>query len=887
MSRKNRTYLIPQTPQMQKKKNISLVKDLCGIAKLRQQKSKDLKDAVKSLRNKYGSLRSISARLGLTWGEFQNIYYYKKVVKSEYVRKIDEQTKQDIQKFYLEGPITISLPEAQYANTLFLNRSLREACYLFNQERSSKRKVALSTFTRHRPKRVKLQGKIPIASSLCDCCTNFKLFGQALSGNGIKGIITGGRDAVRSTVCQYEHLTKDPDPAKRVIGKFGFRKCIFRSCAKCGVFLLRDKIKAANEMIDDDRLVQWHEWKSVKKVKKGVEIKRVEKLLESGKLCELLDKYFNAVEELSAHLFQCNWQYEQIARFKENLQEGHMLCSHDFAKNINCYQQKAVAQAFYNNKMVTLHASVCFHRCEQPLCNHTVRHEIIHLTPVLNHNAGAFRTFHRDSVSIIEAATGIDFSLILNVTDQAPSQYKNRNAFLFMSEYHKPVIHMFLGSRHGKFYSDQAAGRFLQFLRREIASERVHINSAQDVASVALKSYATHQLSQNKCQHFRISINLVQKIGKQGDRSVRIEHTREFHIIRNTGIPGLIQTRDIGCLCLPCVSGKGSCQNEEFFEEWSESCVAKRISYGNQRLFWPLGIDAKMQNSESQNSHDKNGSSAISGYFHEDNGTDEKRSDSGKSRDGVHSNRYGGFPVFKTKTLSWSKVLKDMEALPNYNALARYCSNLLIPPLPNEFRGKYAASKVDMITVRFVGIFPPNHYPISVAKDGNCFTRCISKCVFNSENQHEQIRVRLIMEAISNEDKYLDNSFLRIGVDQLANVDLVEHYSTYSDQYHSGMTLNDTSMRGLYRAEWYNFRLLHCYAGCFQFHSAASVLNRKVVSHYSATGVMSVHRDLNRPFFPVSSNDANDHLKVCHIQWTKSNENSIRLEHFVPLLSKE
>ena len=56
-----------------------MVKDLCGIAKLRQQKSKDLKDAVKSLRNKYGSLRSISARLGLTWGEFQNIYYYNKV----------------------------------------------------------------------------------------------------------------------------------------------------------------------------------------------------------------------------------------------------------------------------------------------------------------------------------------------------------------------------------------------------------------------------------------------------------------------------------------------------------------------------------------------------------------------------------------------------------------------------------------------------------------------------------------------------------------------------------------------------------------------------------------------------------------------------------------
>ena len=93
MSSRNGVFLVPNTPQMTEKRNISLVKDLCCIAKLRQQKSQNLKDAVRSLREKYGSLRSISARLGLTWGEFQNIYYYRKIVKADYSRKIDEQTK--------------------------------------------------------------------------------------------------------------------------------------------------------------------------------------------------------------------------------------------------------------------------------------------------------------------------------------------------------------------------------------------------------------------------------------------------------------------------------------------------------------------------------------------------------------------------------------------------------------------------------------------------------------------------------------------------------------------------------------------------------------------------------------------------------------------------
>ena len=240
MNSKNKTYLMPATPQMKKSSNISLVKDLCGIAKLRQLRSKDLTDAVNSLREKYGSLRSISTRLGLTWGEFQNIYYPRKVVKSKYIRKIDEKTKKDVQNFYLDGGITMSLPEVKHVKTLFLNRSLKEACELFNSSRVTERKVSLATFSRLRPKRVKLQSKIPITSSLCDSCTNFKLIGQALTAAGLKGVVNGGKDAVKGTLCKYEHLLVDPDPAKRIIGKFGFRDCIFRQCKKCGIFLLKD-----------------------------------------------------------------------------------------------------------------------------------------------------------------------------------------------------------------------------------------------------------------------------------------------------------------------------------------------------------------------------------------------------------------------------------------------------------------------------------------------------------------------------------------------------------------------------------------------------------------------------------------------------------------------
>ena len=882
---KDMTCLIPMTPQMTKKSNISLVKDLCCIAKLKQQRSKDLKEAVKNFRLKYGSLRSVAKRLGLSWGSMQHIYLHRRVTKAKYIRKIDEETKNDIQKFYVEGPITMPLPEAQYAGVLFLNRSLKEACELFNKDRGTKRKVALSTFAMHRPKKVKLQGKIPIASSLCDACTNFKLLGQAISANGIKGVVVGGRDAVKRTVCQYEHLVNDPDPTKRVIGKFGFRKCIFRECSKCGVFLLKHQIRAANEIIDDCKLVQWHQWKNVKKIMKGVEVNRVEKSKECGKLCELLDKYLDAVKSLSTHLFHCQWQYHQIAEFKSSLEPSHMICSHDFAKNITCYSQREVQAGFYDHVLVTLHPSVCFHRCERPLCNEFVRHEIIHLSPILNHNAAAFKVFHRDTVRIIEEATGIDFSLILNVTDQAPSQYKNKNAFLFMSEYQKPTIHMYLGSRHGKFHSDGAAGRFLQFLRREIASERVHISCAKDIASFAKKSYATPKVDKSECQHFRISINLVTKIWKSGERSVRVEETREFHAVRNTGIPGLVETRNIGCVCLPCITGNGSCKSGQFSDPWTERCVARRLSYGNRRLFWPLSIASKIQNSEKQDSFHRNYVAINSDSTEDCSDVGDKNRLQVKKRHGLRLSKLGGLPVFQTKSLSWSKVLKDMSTLPNYDALVSYCANLSIPPLPNEFKGRYASSNVDMITLRFVKNFPNDYFPLKVGKDGNCFPRSLSKIIFNTESQHEQLRVRMLSEALLNEDKYLDNAYLRIGVDQLSSVDLVQHYSEYSEQYNSSMTLDESTIRQIYRDEWFKYRLIGSYSGAYQFHSSASVMNTKIVSHYPATVVQTVYKDLNRPFFPVSSS-GNENLKTCHIQWTKSNENSIRLEHFVPLVKK-
>ena len=243
------------------KGNKDLLKEVYAVVRLKHTKNNEqLKAKVTELAQKYGSLRSVARRLGITWGQIQNMYRIRKYKKKVYVRKFDEETKEEIAKFYLEGPAVVSMPDAQHSGKVFLNRSLKEACNMFNASRVNKRKVAPNTFAAYRPKkRVKLQSKIPLYSSLCEIRVNYKLYAQALTGAGLKGILTEAKAAVRKTICSHEHLCKEDDEGKRTVGRYGFRKCLFRQCDRCGIQLLLNEVRQTNKhLIEENKNVHYH-----------------------------------------------------------------------------------------------------------------------------------------------------------------------------------------------------------------------------------------------------------------------------------------------------------------------------------------------------------------------------------------------------------------------------------------------------------------------------------------------------------------------------------------------------------------------------------------------------------------------------------------------------
>ena len=858
-----------------------------------------------------------------------------------------------MRRFFLEGPATFSLPDSNYASKVFLNRPVREACQLYNSTTGIQRKLAASTFYRYRPeKKVKLQKDIPLNSCLCEVCENFKLKCKALTACGVKNVVRSAPDAVSITICAYKHLTDHPDPSVSIIGRYGYCKCIFRKCDKCGVSKMKEHLEIANEqMLRENKNVHWCVWENVEKLmKKGDKVNivnRVEKLSKSGSLQELVDCYLKDLEALSTHLFLSRNQYQQAINLRDTLPKGVLLCSHDFCTNFTCHRQNEIGAAHYDHSLATVHASVAYFRCETPGCQKVVRMEIIHLSKILKHNASAFNQFNINTVKIAEAETKTNFKLVVNVTDQAPSQYKNRNSFLFSSMFKKPLIHFFLGSRHGKFWSDAASGRFVQWLRKEIAADIVEVTCAKDIAKHATKKYATPELGVNdQCQHFRVKINLVDRIPRNLKDSVRIENTREIHMLKNTGKNGFILTRNIGCLCLPCISGEGECKYPEYFQDWSEHRVIKRRSLELGKTLWPINLNSSCETanasvmighesrdvfSESHCEFDFEVEDTTLGDQPEDSVTSPPEQQNTTLGDQPHDsmtsppeqqnttlgdqphdsvtsppeqqryqndegqkspNLINSNPILYGKVKSWTDVLASMKKVQSYTELQILCNNLSLPPLSLDLKEKYdpGLDDIDTLTldvIKSAEISIPQFFkPTSIIADGNCFPRSLSRLLFGTQCRHGELRVRLVKEGVMNEKHYLDNAHLKVGVcEEIQDSNFVETYCKLSDEFDTSRTLTKRNVLRIYQNEWFQYRLLGTFSGIFQMLAAANVSQTRVKSYFPDHTVDFVFMNFHRSMVPFGR--TSEDLKTCHVVWTKSRSAACRLQHFVPLLLTE
>lgn len=126
--------------------------------------------------------------------------------------------------------------------------------------------------------------------------------------------------------------------------------------------------------------------------------------------------------------------------------------------------------------------------------------------------------------------------------------------------------------------------------------------------------------------------------------------------------------------------------------------------------------------------------------------------------------------------------------------------------------------------------------PCELHADGNCLPSCGSVLAFGVTDHVDEIRVRIVVELVENENKYLDDNLLSprnsMSINRKKKAYPSKNYAQYSDTYIPGTKLNRQSIQKLYRAEVMAVKEDKCFMGIWQIHALASVLETPIYSVY-------------------------------------------------------
>ena len=138
---------------------------------------------------------------------------------------------------------------------------------------------------------------------------------------------------------------------------------------------------------------------------------------------QLIDLLMEHMYNMSEHTFMALWNYVQYKQAKKNILMGDVTFVHDFTQNYLCKHQNEVQGLHWHHKQVTIMPTVAHYRCTK--CNQLVTHKIVHITDDMRHNAHLVKMFTEKSTQVLQK-NNINIHKIMEFTDQAPSQYKNK-----------------------------------------------------------------------------------------------------------------------------------------------------------------------------------------------------------------------------------------------------------------------------------------------------------------------------------------------------------------------------------------------------------------------------------------------------------------------------
>ena len=630
--------------------------------------------------------------------------------------------------------------------------------------------------------------------------------------------------AVDSTLCSYSRF-------------FPNINCILRTCEHCGTEKFKTNLMQINaEKIEDTRkcfLIK--QWINKTKDNQGVTQSFLHWKVECYSYQDLIDAYITQLNFMAEHTFMASWNYSQFKLAKKNLLPGQVLLVHDFAQNYLCLMQNEPQGMHWEHKQVTLHPTVAYYVCPNEGCNKMVTHELVHLSDDLKHDAHLVKRFHNTTVQELRRRK-IPIRKIIQFSDQAPSQYKNKSAFRYVSQVDLPTMLNFFGVRHGKGPCDACAGRVKQKVVNLVKTETSIIHDATDMFNACKEHLQTKENNDGSCLHFLQTYEFTNLIGTRPktDKWTTVPDTRKLHSVVNCIGTDQINIKSILCCCIGCMNGT-ECQNTLCPRPWRGFNL-------QTKKHTPVNLGSWKSRTVCKN---------LLSVEHTD---------------------------------YWAEHINLLSTITTFADLQEYITWNSIPPLNVNIDTKM--SQRDMQFLDYVALHylpndaPDSFAPVTIVGDGNCFPRSVSYMLFHTQSRYNEIRTRIIYESINNMARYLDNAYLEMGANHLYHRgSLAQQYAMYSDNYRANNVLD---VEHFYKAEVLDICKDGGFMGIWQFFQLANVIQAPVRSVYPEQSNPNIRLDLNRTVW-CSDVNANSREPI-NLLWMPMQVGNNRPCHFVPLL---
>ena len=705
------------------------------------------------------------------------------------------------------------MPDKKYAGKRFMKSSLSTSLRMYNLLPSTTRRICLSTLRKYKPKSIRLRGKIPFRQSCCEKCENFQNVLDVASKH-LRIFPRTIESAVTMSQCDNDDY-------------FPPMKCAFRECQSCGVQKAIDAIRKNNiQVLNNKRKsIMVKQWQTMKETVPGTgKIKTyMHWKWHSLSIKGLLEMFAEQLQPMSRHCFLACWNFHHYIQCKNNLEEGEIAMVIDYAQNYLCKHQNEVQALHWSHAQVTLHPICVSYRCPVRGCNKLVLHEVVHVSDDLKHDAHLVKKMIDGTFPVLEKRH-VPIRKIVEWSDQAPSQYKNKSAFRYLSQSKIPTIRNFFGVRHGKGPCDACTGRVKQSVTALVKSGEVAVNSAQTFYQAAKEHLEKPWPGSNECRHYMLNFVFTPKLISRPNTATwkGVKESRdELHSIMNRNDFLKVNVRNIICMCSKCLHGEsdGECEYKDYTDNWCGFDMAKFRPTETDFQFWG----------------------------------------------NIPIRKIGGSRI----EFDWQEKLDTLNSFNTYGELSEHVEHNPIPIL--QCRISDEMRPADDALVDAVSLYyrptdcPSNYTPCTIVGDGNCFPRSLSFLCFRSEENHVEMRVRLIYEAIVNANIYLNNRHLSKGAQIVyRRGSPCATIALYSPGYRNDAARD---IVGCYQHDVMEVVRPGAYCGLWQIAQAANILRHPIVSVFPQRNHRFVQRlDFNRTFF--CTNEQYNSRRPLRIMWT-------------------